>query len=333
MTDTVRIRPARNPELPALGRLIRNRLPDLMGSQGNLSGSDIESHLATLLPDGALILATRSNRLAGLAALDLDQSRLLALYLDPERARADTARELITAIERQALAYGIETLHCTAKPQAHAFLQRLGYRDESGTTQADTPEAPVKMEKHLADGADPAFKQVTDLLDEFGIPRDYGIRHRLKIVPEADDLVSVGTDVFGRDQRLRPEAGVAWDDMRTAAQRQNVELQIVSGFRSITYQGNLIRKKLNEGHAIEEVLKSSAAPGFSEHHSGQAIDINTPGVPVLTSAFAASPAYQWLRSNAGLYGFRESYAKDNRHGLEWEPWHWYFRHRPGAGGD
>lgn len=330
MTDTVRIRPARHPELPALTRLIRNRLPDLMGSQRNLSGSDVESHLATLLPDGALILATRNNRLAGLAALDLDKTRLLALYLDPERARADTARELIAAVERQALAFGVDTLHCIAKAQACAFLQRLGYRNGAGDSQTEAPEDAVPMEKSLTDGASPVFGTIMGLLDELGIPRDYGIKHRLKIVPEAEDVVSVGSDVFGRDQRLRPQAGEAWEEMRTAAMRQNVELQMVSGYRSISYQGNLIRKKLHDGSTIEDIMSISAAPGFSEHHSGQAIDINTPGVTALSNSFAASRAYQWLRSNAGLYGFRESYPKNNRHGLEWEPWHWYFRHRPGT---
>lgn len=327
MTETVRIRPARHPELPALTRLIRHRLPDLMGSQRRLGGDEIEAHLATLLPDGALILATRENRLAGLAALDLDEGRLLALYLDPERARADTARELIGAIERQALHFGVETLHCRAKAQACAFLTRLGYTTADGTPAPDA--GPVDMEKALLDGADELFVKVRDLHNELGIRRDYGVCHRLRIVREPADLVSVGSDVFGRDQMLRPAAAEAWAEMKSAAQRQNVDLQLVSGHRSLTYQTNLIRKKLGEGRSIEDVLKSSAAPGFSEHHSGQAIDLNTPGITALTSDFGQSRAYQWLRSNAGLFGFRESYPKGNRHGLEWEPWHWYFRRRPG----
>ena len=75
---------------------------------------------------------------------------------------------------------------------------------------------------------------------------------------------------------------------------------------------------------IEDILKVSAAPGYSEHHSGRALDITTPGYDVLEEVFEASPAFRWLEKNASHYRFRLSYPRDNPHGVVYEPWHWYW---------
>lgn len=329
MEELIRIRPVRSIELPALARLIEDRLPDLMGSRRRPKAEEIENHLATLLPDGALILATRANRLAGLAALDLDEARILACYLDPERARAETARQLIDAIESKALSFGIRTLHCAVKPKACAFMKRMGYYESNPDSAETNFTEPVPLCKDLLTQASPDQVKCLQLLEELGAPADYGVRHRLQLVPDAKELRTVGTDIFGREQRLHPDAADAWEEMQNAARQHNIELQLVSGFRNIAYQANLVRRKLEKGESLVRTLQVSAAPGFSEHHSGRAVDLTTPGVTVLTLEFADSPAYRWLKSNAGLYGFRESFPKKNRHGLEWEPWHWYFRSRPG----
>ena len=66
----------------------------------------------------------------------------------------------------------------------------------------------------------------------------------------------------------------------------------------------------------------SAAPGYSEHHSGRAVDLTTPGSPVLEEAFEESDAFAWLRRRAPEFGFRMSYPRDNPHRVAYEPWHW-----------
>jgi len=106
--DQVRIRPARAAELPKLAELIRGRLPDLMKSNPATEHGNVHDRLAALLPDGALLLAIDNRQLTGMAALDLDHARLLAMYLEPKQARADTARQLISKIEKTARAYGIQ---------------------------------------------------------------------------------------------------------------------------------------------------------------------------------------------------------------------------------
>ena len=324
--EAIRIRPARAAELPKLAEMIRSRLPDLMKPSPATQRPNIEQRLTSLLPDGALLLAIDNRALTGVAAIDLDHSRLLAMYLDPKHARADTARRLIGEVELTARGFGIQRLNCTVKPQAWAFMERMGYR----ATGLPDDNAPVELSKRLLDEAGEYEQQLARIHRELGIPPNYGVRHRLRIVPEAERRVSIGLDIFNRDTELSPEAAAAWKAMQTDARRHDIDLKPVSGYRSVAYQAELVRKKLAGGQAIERILEVTAAPGYSEHHSGNAIDITGPGITPLTQEFAMSRAYEWLKSQARIYGFQESYPAHNRHGLEWEPWHWAYRPGPTA---
>jgi len=324
MNQTLRIRSARAAELPQLAELIRSRLPDLMKSDDIQQREQIEKRLATLLPDGCLQLAIENRKLVGVAAVDLDRARLLATYLDPELARFDVTRELLTSIENHAAAFGIQRLSCSAKPQAWTFMERMGYR----ATDLPDPHRPIQLSKRLLDDAPSWVQEIVGLHRTLGIPANYGVKRRLKLINDCNKLVSIGNDIFGRETRLEAETADAWHKMQVEARRNDIELQLVSGFRSRNYQTGLIRKKLVANQPIEKILRASAAPGYSEHHSGQAIDLNSPGVEPLTSDFSMSRAYEWLKSRARLYGFRETYPINNRHGLDWEPWHWYYQPKP-----
>ena len=164
--------------------------------------------------------------------------------------------------------------------------------------------------------------RISDLLSSFGIPADYGRIHKLSLQPEACRLKSIGNDIYERGQEMLPEAADAWLAMRNEASKQGVELQAVSAFRSVEYQVEVLRRKLDKGLKIQNILEVTAAPGYSEHHSGRALDITTPGYAVLEEEFENSPAFEWLREHAPDFGFSLSFPRDNRHGVVYEPWHW-----------
>ena len=103
---------------------------------------------------------------------------------------------------------------------------------------------------------------------------------------------------------------------------QGITLLLVSGFRSVDYQARLIRKKINAGQSLGDILAVNAAPGHSEHHTGCAVDIATPGSRPLTEEFEDSPAFAWLQAHAASYGFAMSYPRNNAAGFVYEPWHW-----------
>jgi D-alanyl-D-alanine carboxypeptidase len=157
---------------------------------------------------------------------------------------------------------------------------------------------------------------------DLGIPSDYGRNPRRPRYAEATELADVEPNVVGVMQQLSPDTATEWRRMKQAAARDDVRLLLVSGFRSIRHQAELIRRKLHAGLSIEAILTVNAAPGFSEHHTGQAIDIATPGSRPLTADFETTTAFAWLTTHARAYGFSMPYARDNAFGFEYEPWHW-----------
>jgi len=141
---------------------------------------------------------------------------------------------------------------------------------------------------------------------------------------EASELIRIGESPEGRDILLDPSAAHAWEAMRAAAASSGVELVAISGFRSIARQAEIVGEKLRAGESMEAVLEVLAAPGYSEHHTGRAVDVGTPGAAPLTEDFERSEAFRWLRAHASEHGFRLSYPRGNAHGIAYEPWHWRF---------
>lgn len=162
---------------------------------------------------------------------------------------------------------------------------------------------------------------------ELGIPASYAVDRKLEPHSEApeSDLVVVGQNDEGRPIRLTRLAAIAWAHMRRAAARDHIELVAISGFRSITRQAEIIREKLRAGESPDAVLRYVAAPGFSEHHTGEALDIGSPEHIELDEEFANTAAFRWLEQRAGAFGFQLSYPRDNPHGIGFEPWHWRWR--------
>ena len=161
---------------------------------------------------------------------------------------------------------------------------------------------------------------------ELGIPADYAEQRHLPIQRVATRLVSIGPAVDdGKTLHMTPRAARAWRRMRDAAGRDAVELLPVSGYRSVARQAHIIRQKLADGQKIADILRLIAAPGCSEHHTGRAIDVGSPGHTDLEENFERTAEFRWLRRHARRFGFHLSYPRRNRHGIGYEPWHWCWR--------
>ena len=138
-------------------------------------------------------------------------------------------------------------------------------------------------------------------------------------------VAEVGSD--GREHCLIPPAAKAWMELKRRALADGETLFIVSAFRGVERQMEIVRRKLESGESIEHILTVCAPPGYSEHHTGRAIDITTPGSPAAEEQFESTPAFAWLQAHAPAHGFRLSYPRGNPHGVIYEPWHWM--HVPG----
>ncbi len=160
-----------------------------------------------------------------------------------------------------------------------------------------------------------------------GVPANYGHARRLPPVREPQRLSFIGHDVHGRPQWLAPRAAAALRRLLGASAADTVTIDLVSAFRTIEHQLDILERKCARGQSIDEILRVSAAPGYSEHHSGRAVDLTSPGYAPLEEDFEHSPAFAWLQQHAADFGFRLSYPRGNVHGIAYEPWHWCWHAR------
>ncbi|MGB3392773.1 MAG: M15 family metallopeptidase [Stenotrophomonas sp.] len=163
-------------------------------------------------------------------------------------------------------------------------------------------------------------------LDQLGLDASaYATQTGLPLVAEPAHLQLAGFDRYRRPLWLTGGSARAWRHLHSAAAADGIALDAISGYRSHAYQLGIFERKLARGLSVAEILTVNAAPGYSEHHGGNALDIGTPGEPPAEESFEHTPAFAWLQRRAGDCGFHLSYPRDNPHGIVHEPWHWCFR--------
>lgn len=150
------------------------------------------------------------------------------------------------------------------------------------------------------------------------------LNHRAYDEAPAEELVALSANAA---IRLRTAAASQYEAMAQAASREGVSLVPLSGFRSQAEQEEIFfNLKAERGQDAQTRAEVSAPPGYSEHHTGYAIDIgdgNQAGANLNTD-FADTAAYRWIETNAVRYGYELSFPPDNFQGVAFEPWHWRF---------
>ena len=127
--------------------------------------------------------------------------------------------------------------------------------------------------------------------------------------------------------KLRTAAADKFIKMQSAARAEGIILVPISGFRSINQQQDLFFKvKEKRGQQATKRAQVSAPPGYSEHHTGYAIDIGDGKAPAthVNPSFEKTAAFRWLEKNASRYSFELSFPRNNKQGIDYEPWHWRF---------
>lgn len=212
---------------------------------------------------------------------------------------------------------------------ARAFPRRpivldLSLANLRGRRRLPLPPRGTAGSRQGAEAAGPAALRaaIATVLGE--VPADYGRTRGLPQVAEARLLALAGIDLSGRECWLRPDAARRWRALAAQAAREGVALALVSGFRSAAYQARILERKRARGEPMDRILAVNAAPGFSEHHGGCAVDVGAPGLPPVEASFEDTPAFRWLSAHASALRLRMSYPRDNPHGILHEPWHWRF---------
>ena len=133
---------------------------------------------------------------------------------------------------------------------------------------------------------------------------------------------------------LQTEAADAFFAMQAAAAKDGVDIRMQSGYRSVDYQTKLYNNKTqyyrdqgcSEADARAKAATIVNPPGYSEHATGLAADLNTPEHTSLDEGFENTAAFRWLCQHAVQYGFILRYPKEAEAVTEitYEPWHWRY---------
>jgi len=264
------------------------------------------------------------------------RAEIAKLLVHRRSRRTGLGTRLMQAIEDAARRAGFSLLTLDAKRggAAEHLYRHLGWTPVGTIPRYaldpdGTPHDAVIFYKELNRAGESFDARVAQILAELGIPASYGADRHLPSFAEAQELVSVGMDIYGRDRQLTPFAASRWTELRAAAHQDGIALLLVSAFRSLEYQRHIFERKIGAGESLERILKVNTPPGYSEHHTGRAVDLTTPGCPPLTEEFETTAAFAWLVQHAHRFGFAMTYPRENRFGIAYEPWHWAVQERAG----
>lgn len=141
-------------------------------------------------------------------------------------------------------------------------------------------------------------------------------------VPSDLDKINNRYILEGRkEQYFHGDALEFLEDMVKDARNDDIDLYIISGYRSFDSQTELKGQHTQVYGSGANAF--SADQGYSEHQLGTAVDFSTPEINGAYESFAKTEAYEWLLKNAYKYGFILSYTENNSFYV-FEPWHWRF---------
>ena len=141
---------------------------------------------------------------------------------------------------------------------------------------------------------------------------------------------------------LAIEAGKAFNKMQTHAKKEDIILEIVSGYRSYDRQKSIWNRKYKSNEAlglspkknIHKIIEYSTLPGTSRHHWGTDLDIIDGSKPKVGDVLVAEKFHKkgpyvklrkWMEKYAESYGFYLPYTQSsNRKGFYYEPWHYSY---------
>jgi D-alanyl-D-alanine carboxypeptidase len=196
----------------------------------------------------------------------------------------------------------------------------------------DVPEGPsdaveTPMPPNVSSSGNGEAKTLADLqLDpqylilvnkEHELPSDY----------EPKDLTRIKAFAPGRDDSaryMRKEAANQLNAMLAEVKAQGYEVVITTAYRAYWLQKAIFDSNVAKKGSVEAANKTSAKPGQSEHQTGLATDLTTPGLDYqISDNFGETKGGIWITEHAKDYGFILRYPKGREDvtGYTYEPWH------------
>ena len=138
-----------------------------------------------------------------------------------------------------------------------------------------------------------------------------------------NNLVEMTTPYSKEGIYLVEEARDNFYKLVDKAKEEGLTIRAISAYRGYTYQKRLYDKYV-EADGVNKADTYSARPGFSDHQTGLAIDVDN-----TTSSFenfTNTKEYQWMLDNSYKYGFILRYpsAKESITTYQFESWHYRY---------
>ena len=116
---------------------------------------------------------------------------------------------------------------------------------------------------------------------------------------------------------IQKDTYAEFNNLLTDARTDGVHFSLLSGYRSYRTQKEIYDDYVSK-HGKEAADKAVARPGYSEHQTGYALDLNEE-----QESFADTTAGKWLNTNCAKYGFIIRYPKGKEAitGRTYQPWH------------
>ncbi|MBI5357373.1 M15 family metallopeptidase [Candidatus Saccharibacteria bacterium] len=181
-------------------------------------------------------------------------------------------------------------------------------------TQAISEDSPITGDE----AADKVIK-------ELAVARGY----KLRSAPVTNNFVEISEDML-----LQQRAAVDWLKMQEAATKEGHDIQVNAAYRSAEDQRTIFNTRIKSiplaniaarkaDAAVNNVLKTTAVPGYSRHHTGYTVDIVC--YTDASKKFEDSKCNKWLSDNnyqnAKTYGWIPSYPDGaGMQGPDPEPW-------------
>ena len=159
-----------------------------------------------------------------------------------------------------------------------------------------------------------------------------------------DELIGKGNPkLYGEGFRLRKQAYESFLKMKNEAEKEAINIQIVSSYRSFDHQNRIWTRKYNrftkQGLSpeitLQKIIEYSTIPGTSRHHWATDIDIidgnsKQPKHVLNEEHFHGNGPFcklkEWMDENAESFGFYIVYTNNaNRKGFKYEPWHYSYK--------
>lgn len=153
--------------------------------------------------------------------------------------------------------------------------------------------------------------------------------YKIRSAPVTENFVQIKPDIS-----LQRKAAEAWKSLQQDAKKDGIDLDISQGYRSAEDQdaifigrlGSINSNKIINHKADNEILnilKMTAPPGYSRHHTGYTVDLSCPSDP--GKKFENSECFSWLNEdnylNAKKNGWIPSYPDGIKNqGPDPEPW-------------